>query len=138
ESRRNSVGMLLAPAARRSPPVNALRLALVIIAVAARPVLAQGGQPDGNWTMAAHDYAGTRFSPLDQINAANVGKLSLAFTFSTGVLRGHEAAPVVVDDTLYLVTPFPNVVYALDLTKPGAPMKWKFSVSVVVVARPGV
>ena len=50
------------------------------------------------------------------LDAGNVGKLSLAFTFSTGVLRGHEAAPIVAGDTLYLVTPFPNVVYALDLT----------------------
>ncbi|HWD35870.1 MAG TPA: PQQ-binding-like beta-propeller repeat protein, partial [Casimicrobiaceae bacterium] len=99
----------------------------MIVAVAAGPALAQDGQPDGTWTTAAHDDAGTRFSPLDQINASNVGKLSLAFTFSTGVLRGHEAAPIVVDDTMFIVTPFPNVVYALDLTKPGAPMKWKFA-----------
>jgi PQQ-dependent dehydrogenase (methanol/ethanol family) len=77
--------------------------------------------------MAAHDYAGTRFSPLDQIDTGNVGKLTLAFTFSTGVLRGHEAAPIVADNTMFIVTPFPNVVYALDLTQPGAPIKWKFS-----------
>ena len=92
------------------------------------PACAQSPADDpGNWTMAARDYAATRFSPLDQLDAGNVGKLTLAWTFSTGVLRGHEAAPIVADNTLYVVTPFPNIVYALDLTQPGAPIKWKFS-----------
>jgi len=77
--------------------------------------------------MPARDYQNTRFSPLDQINASNVGTLKLAWTFSTGVLRGHEAAPIVADNTLYIVTPYPNLVYALDLAQPGAPVKWKFS-----------
>jgi len=81
---------------------------------------------DGNWTMAAHDPASTRYSPLEQISPANAGRLSLAFSFTTGVTHGHEAAPIVAGDTLYLMTPFPNVVYALDLTRPGAPVKWKF------------
>jgi glucose dehydrogenase len=81
---------------------------------------------DGEWPMAARDYASTRFSPLDQVNAANVGKLKVAFTFDTGVDRGQEAAPIVVGNTMYLVAPFPNYLYALDLSKPGAPMKWKF------------
>src|SRR3954469_20382336 len=40
--------------------------------------------------------------------------------------RGHEAAPLVVNNTMYIVTPFPNNLYALDLTKPGAPMKWVY------------
>jgi PQQ-dependent dehydrogenase (methanol/ethanol family) len=80
----------------------------------------------GQWTMPAGDYASTRFSPLDQINAADVGKLQVAFTFSTGVNRGQEAAPLVVGDTMYLVTPFPNYLIALDLAKPGAPQKWKY------------
>jgi PQQ-dependent dehydrogenase (methanol/ethanol family) len=80
----------------------------------------------GNWTMPARDYASTRYSPLDQLDAGNVGKLALAWTFSTGVLRGHEAAPLVVDGTMYVVTPYPNIVYALDLGQPGAPLKWKF------------
>ena len=81
---------------------------------------------DGNWTMPAGNYASTRFSALDQINAANVGRLQVDFTFSTGVNRGHEAAPIVVGNTMYIVTPYPNILYALDLTKPGAPLKWKY------------
>jgi glucose dehydrogenase len=42
------------------------------------------------------------------------------------VLRGQEAAPLVVGSTMYVVTPYPNILYALDLTKPGAPAKWKY------------
>lgn len=81
---------------------------------------------DGQWTMPAKDYASWRFSSLDQINTENVKSLKLAWSFSTGVLRGHEAAPVVAGNTMYVVTPFPNLLYALDLTKDGAPVKWKF------------
>ena len=76
---------------------------------------------DGQWTMPAKDYASTRFANLDEINAANVANLKVAFTFSTGVNKGHEAAPVVAGDTMFVVTPFPNDLYALDLNKPGAP-----------------
>jgi lanthanide-dependent methanol dehydrogenase len=81
---------------------------------------------DGQWTRPAKDYASTRYSSLDQINTGNVKNLKLAFTFSTGQERGHEAAPVVVNNTMYIVTPWPNVLYALDLTKPGAPVKWEY------------
>jgi lanthanide-dependent methanol dehydrogenase len=87
---------------------------------------AQVSQSAGEWPMAGKDYANTRYSELAQITRDNVKSLQLAFTFSTGVVRGHEAAPVVVGGTMYIVTPYPNVVYALDLTKPGAPTKWKF------------
>src|SRR3954453_13516389 len=80
---------------------------------------------DGNWVMPAKNYASTRYSELDQINTQTVAGLQVAFTFSTGLVRGHEAAPLVADGTMYIVTPFPNYVYALDLTKPGAPVKWK-------------
>src|SRR5215212_7818674 len=89
---------------------------------------AAGGSPSpaGEWHMAAGDYAATRFSPLDEINTGNAGSLRVAWTFSTGMVAGHEAAPLVVGSTMYIVTPFPNIVYALDLTKPGAPVKWSF------------
>ena len=81
---------------------------------------------NGEWPMAAGDYANTRFSPLDQVTRGNAKRLQLAFSFATGTLRGHEAAPVVVGNTMYVVTPFPNYLYALDLTRPGANVKWKF------------
>src|SRR5258705_8841345 len=76
--------------------------------------------------MPAKNYASTRFSGLDQINETNVGNLKLAWSFSTGVLRGHEAAPIVANNLMYVVTPYPNIIYALDLTQPGAPIKWKY------------
>jgi alcohol dehydrogenase (cytochrome c) len=71
------------------------------------------------------DYANTRYSRLDQINAGNVGKLQVAWTFSTGVLRGHEGGPLVVDGVMYVHTPFPNIVYALDLDHDGR-ILWKY------------
>ena len=81
---------------------------------------------DGQWTRPAKNYASTRFSALNEITADNVRNLRLAWTFETGVLKGQEAAPLVVNNTMYVVTPFPNYLYALDLTKPGAPMKWVY------------
>src|SRR3954469_16890464 len=82
---------------------------------------------DGNWVMPGKDYAATRFSGLNQVTPANVSKLALSFTFSTATTRGYEAPPLVVNNTMYLITPFPNYLYALDLTKPGAPTKWVFN-----------
>src|SRR5436305_2936017 len=81
---------------------------------------------DADWPMPAKDYASTRYSGLGEINASNVARLTTKLTFSTGLLRGHEGAPIVVGATMFIVTPFPNVVYALDLAQSGAPVKWKF------------
>lgn len=81
---------------------------------------------DAQWVMPAKNYANTRYSGLNQINTGNVKGLQPAWTFSTGLLRGHEAAPLAVNNTMYIVTPFPNLLYALDLTKPGAPKKWVY------------
>ncbi len=82
--------------------------------------------PDGQWTIPAGDYANTRFSPLSQINTGNVKNLHIVSMTATGIPHGHEGQPLVVNNTLYMVTPFPNYLIALDLTKPGYPMKWKF------------
>lgn len=83
------------------------------------------GKPD-EWLVQGKDQALTRYSELTEINATNVSKLKMAWTFSTGVLRGHEGAPLVHDNIMYLVSPFPNILFALDLTKPGAPIKWQY------------
>jgi glucose dehydrogenase len=83
-------------------------------------------QEDGIWPLPGQNPAGFRYSSLDQINAESVKDLAVAWTFSLGVLRGQEAAPIVAQDTMFLVTPYPNILYALDLTKPGAPLKWKY------------
>ena len=80
--------------------------------------------PNG-WVIQTGDYANTRHSTLSQINRENVGDLQVAWSFSTGVLRGHEGSPLVVGDTMYVHTPFPNIVYALDLNNHGA-IKWKY------------
>jgi len=82
--------------------------------------------PPGEWHSQARDYANTRYSPLDQVTSKNVSELKVAWTFSDGTLHGHEAAPLVLDNTMYLVTPYPNIAYALDLTKAGVPIKWTF------------
>ncbi len=77
------------------------------------------------WVMPAGNYANTRYSELKQINAKNVGKLQVAWTFSTGVLRGHEGGPLVVGNIMYVHGPFPNPVFALDLDHNGR-ILWKY------------
>src|SRR3954469_24862249 len=81
--------------------------------------------PAGQWFMTGRDYGLTRFSPLKQITTENVKNLKAAWSFSTGTLRGHEGNPLVVGTVMYVHTSFPNIVYALDLSKPGAPQIWK-------------
>ncbi|WP_454918953.1 lanthanide-dependent methanol dehydrogenase XoxF5 [Xanthobacter sediminis] len=82
-------------------------------------------QDPNQWVLQTGDYANTRHSKLKQITADNVGKMQVAWTFSTGVLRGHEGSPLVVGDTMYVHTPFPNIVYALDLNNEGR-IIWKY------------
>ncbi len=76
--------------------------------------------------MPSGNYSGTRYSPIDQINKSNVNQLDLAWQFSTGVLRGHEGGPLVVGDVMYIVTPIPNIVYALDLNDNGRVI-WRYN-----------
>jgi len=78
-----------------------------------------------DWVMPAANYNNQRYSALKQITSGNVGKLQVAWTFSTGVLRGHEGAPLVIGDVMYVHTPFPNMVYALDLNN-DAKILWKY------------
>ena len=85
-----------------------------------------GPAEDGQWTMPAKDYSATRYSGLTQINAQNARSLHPLWTFSTGVLTGHEGQPLVVGETMYVVTPWPNVLYAFDLRKEGYPLRWKY------------
>ncbi|MEL7470311.1 MAG: methanol/ethanol family PQQ-dependent dehydrogenase [Pseudomonadota bacterium] len=108
------------------------RLALGISAVAllASPALANDSvltatKNPNDWVLQTGDYANTRYSKLNQITRENVSDLQVAWTFSTGVLRGHEGSPLVVGDTMFVHTPFPNIVYALDLNNSGA-IKWKY------------
>jgi PQQ-dependent dehydrogenase (methanol/ethanol family) len=122
-------------------PVAGIAVAVILLAGAGRLALAQGSpyespkrragataavKDDGQWTMPGKDYASTRFSGLTQITATNARRLRPVWSFSTGVLGGHEGQPLVVNNTMYVVTPYPNVVYAFDLTKEGYPLKWKY------------
>ncbi len=77
-----------------------------------------------NWAMQAGDMYNQRYSKLAQINAQNVGKMQVAWMFSTGVLRGHEGSPLVVNGTMYVHTPFPNKVFAIDLDT--QKIKWRY------------
>jgi PQQ-dependent dehydrogenase (methanol/ethanol family) len=79
-----------------------------------------------DWVMPTGDYANTRYSKLNQITAANAGKLQVAWTFSTGVLRGHEGGPLVLGNLMYVHTPFPNKVYALDLADENKKIVWMY------------
>jgi lanthanide-dependent methanol dehydrogenase len=119
-------------------PWPAAGLILALLVAPALPSAAQSTAPaivpppsaappdDGQWTMPAKNYASTRYSELAEITADNVKNLQVAFTFSLGVNKGQEAAPLVIGATMYIVTPYPNILYALDLAQPGAPMKWKY------------
>jgi lanthanide-dependent methanol dehydrogenase len=111
--------------------VNTLKR-LVVIAVAAATSgvaladadLDQKIADPANWAAQAGDYANHRYSELKQINTGNVGKLQVAWTMSTGVLRGHEGSPLVIGDTMYIHTPFPNNVYAVNLKD--QTFRWKY------------
>ena len=77
-----------------------------------------------NWAVQAGDMYNQRYSKLNQINEGNVNKLQVAWTFSTGVLRGHEGSPLVIGDTMFIHSAFPNKVFAVDL---GTQMiNWKY------------
>jgi len=95
--------------------------ASLMVLVAASAV-AQGA---GEWTMPGRTYDLQRYSPLAQISRANVKNLKASWSFSTGVLSGHEGNPLVINNVMYVHSAFPNIVFALDLTKPGAPMIWR-------------
>jgi lanthanide-dependent methanol dehydrogenase len=82
---------------------------------------------DGQWVTPSKNYSGTRYSSLNQITTKNVGKLKEAWSFSTGALRGHEGQPLVVGSTMFVHSAYPNHIYALDLAKEGAPIKWKYT-----------
>ncbi|MGH8629140.1 MAG: PQQ-binding-like beta-propeller repeat protein, partial [Burkholderiales bacterium] len=77
-----------------------------------------------NWAMQAGDMYNQRYSKLNQINATNVGRLQVAWTFSTGVLRGHEGSPLVIGNMMYIHSPFPNKVFAMNLDS--QKLVWKY------------
>jgi PQQ-dependent dehydrogenase (methanol/ethanol family) len=77
------------------------------------------------WVMPNGNYSGWNYSALDQINLSNIQNLTMAWSMQLGILDAHEASPLVIGNTMYIVTPKPNYVYALDLTHDGV-IKWEF------------
>lgn len=82
-------------------------------------------QNDGQWVMPSQNYANLRFSDLDQINQNNVKDLKVAWMMSTGATRGHEGQPLVVGNTLYFESAYPNHVFAVNLNDYS--IKWQFT-----------
>src|SRR5437870_1865247 len=102
----------------------AVSTSLCLSGIAAATDLETSMSNPSNWASQAGDYSNHRYSTLDQINTKNVSNLQVAWTMSTGVLRGHEGSPLVVGNTMYLHTPFPNNVYAINLAD--QTYKWKY------------
>ena len=104
--------------------INKIKLALGLVAglSVAMPMIASAAadqekaiaNPD-NWAAPRGDYSNQAYSKLTQINQGNVKNLKAAWTFATGVNRGHEGSPVVIGNMMYVHTAFPNNIYALDL-----------------------
>ncbi|HEX4942820.1 MAG TPA: PQQ-dependent dehydrogenase, methanol/ethanol family, partial [Usitatibacteraceae bacterium] len=108
---------------RLAVAISGFALAAPGIAAANADLEKQIADPN-NWAMQAGDMYNQRYSKLTQINAQNVGKMQVAWMFSTGVLRGHEGSPLVANGMMYVHTPFPNKVFAIDLDT--QKIKWRY------------
>ncbi|MFL5250862.1 MAG: methanol/ethanol family PQQ-dependent dehydrogenase [Myxococcales bacterium] len=113
---------------RRPIAVAALLVSILLpCASSANEEILKLSKDDNQWVTPGKNYSSTRYSTLDQITTQNVGKLKEAWNFSTGALRGHEGQPLVVGSTMFVHSAYPNHIYALDLAKEGAPIKWKYT-----------
>src|SRR5579871_5505254 len=104
---------------------TALMMVVPVIARADEP-LERDAQDPNQWVLPLGSYSGIRHSKLSQINARNVGKLRVAWTMSTGTLRGQEGQQLVVGNIMYFESSYPNFVYAVNLDNVGK-IAWKFS-----------
>ena len=64
--------------------------------------IANADQRPGDWLSYGRGYHEQRFSPLDKINKANIGKLGTAWEFRTYTVRGLEATPIVSDGVMFV------------------------------------
>ncbi|MGH9827360.1 MAG: PQQ-binding-like beta-propeller repeat protein, partial [Blastocatellia bacterium] len=87
------------------------------------PALKNADSRTGDWITHGRNYAETRFSPLNKINAANVRDLALSWSFDTNTTRGLEATPLVVDGVMYTTGTW-SVVYALEAKTGKLIWKW--------------
>jgi quinohemoprotein ethanol dehydrogenase len=85
--------------------------------------LANAAADPANWLTHGGTYAEQRFANLDQINADNVGKLGLAWSYDLDTNRGQEATPLIIDGTMYTTTAWSKVV-ALDAAT--GKVKWTY------------
>lgn len=104
-------------------PLSLALAGLIVLLAACR------GQPAGHdWPAHGGDAGHTQFSPLDQIDASNVGTLRVAWTFRSGDARADgrsqiQCNPIVVRGVLYATSPTLKV-FALDAAT-GAE-RWRF------------
>jgi len=115
-------------------PVKSWLMASVCASILAIPGLSYANaevekltKNPANWATWGGDYAGTRYSKLSQINKDNVKTLQPVWTFSTGMLRGHEGGPLVVNDVIYIHSPYPHKVFALDQEKQAIIWEYNYS-----------
>lgn len=114
---------------------QSLRAALAASAVVMLGTAIVAQRPAGgrnvNWELHNLDLAGSRFSPLDQISAANVTGLTPRWLFQTGVIDGvsNQTTPVVVDGTMYVTDPRGSV-YALNAVD--GHLLWTFNVTELI------
>ncbi|MEW5834660.1 MAG: methanol/ethanol family PQQ-dependent dehydrogenase [Pseudomonadota bacterium] len=106
--------------------VLGLGLGLTAAGALANDALMQMAKDPNQWVMPSGNYTAQRYSELDQINTDNVKNLHVAWTMSSGSLRGHEGQPLVVGNMLYFESSYPNHVYAVSLDDPGK-IVWSFT-----------
>jgi quinoprotein glucose dehydrogenase len=99
-----------------------LAAATCLLAIASTAVASAAGAGDTEWPSYGNDAGGSRYAEVDQITAANVGGLQVAWTYRTGDFgagipsrerRAFEATPILLDGVLYFSTPY-NHVHAVD------------------------
>ena len=83
-------------------------------------------QANADWTIPLGSYSAIRHSSLKQIDKTNAAKMKMAWSMSTGTLRGQEGQPLVVGNMMYFESSYPNYVYAVNLDDVGK-IVWKFS-----------
>lgn len=97
----------------------ALTVAIGSASALANDKLNELSKSEENWIMPGKNYSSQNYSTNKQVNTDNVKDLRAAWSFSTGLLHGHEGTPLVVDGVMYVHTSFPNNTFALDLNDPG-------------------
>jgi PQQ-dependent dehydrogenase (methanol/ethanol family) len=121
EKKRGEVAM------KRKGVLTVLVVLLLPLSGYANKELLELQSDDGQWVMQQKNYGATSYSRLKQITKRTIENLKVAWSFSLGTLHGLEGGPLVVGTTMYVHSSFPNHVYALDLAKEGAPIKWSYT-----------